>query len=756
MIEEHLIREFIAEAEEHALALEPNLLRLEKEPHNLELVNEIFIATHSIKGTASYVGLNHVSSFTHSIESLLDRLRKQQISATPALIDILLQGVDTLKLLIQHISSGKPAPDTSSVEKLLLEWDAKHESAEILQPAPQTTAPSVITLFGASVDPEDAEVFADIVAQQVEFLSISLEKLRSQLATDPAHAQQALAPLVKAVATVQSSAALLDIDDLSELIGKHHDYLVSLETPDYEINLADFDEISNMIKAFRDISAVLTSSTQSPAPTTASQTPALSSDRMASLSPVDLAYGQHILRVNAERVDALMNFVGELVINRARFAQIGQELKTIYDDLRSGAGWFVASSPAEQKNYARQFKKLKDQFDNITLDLGRITNQMQEGTMRIRMVPVAQIVNRFPRMVRDLSRQAGKEVDVRISGAETELDKTVVDVLSEPLIHLIRNAIDHGIEPPQERLNSGKPRQGTIAIIADHEGNQVLIEIQDDGRGIDVERVKKQAIRQQLVSAKDAENLGERDIISLIFHSGFSTVESVSNLSGRGVGLNVVKRYIEKINGSIEVISLPQKGCRFIIKLPLTLAIISVLIVEIQQKIFAIPLVAVEEAVRIIPRQTKTIKSQRVMFWREHTVSLFALSELFGDCISESHGSLNVETANQEALFLYVVILTDGFRRIGVIVNRLIGEDDIVLKPLTEEQTNVPGIAGAYIRGDGEVSLVIDVSTLINLAEHQERQTRRISGASASQTFTTPRQRGESRPEERTANQFSG
>ena len=751
MVEEHLIREFIAEAEEHVLALEPNLLRLEKEPENLELVNEIFIATHSIKGTASYVGLNHISSFTHSLESLLDRLRKQQIQATPALIDILLQGVDTVKLLVQHISSGKPAPDTSAIETRLLEWEAQHEPEERPQHEPQPPAPPVITLFGASVDPEDAEVFADIVAQQTEFLSLSLEKLRSQLAANPAEVHAALAPMVKAVATVQSSAELLDIEDLSNLIGKHHKYLISLESPEYEINPADLEEISSMIQAFRTISSVLTSTTQQQP---ATPTPKAIVDRAAPLPQAEAAYGQHVLRVNAERVDALMSFVGELVINRARFAQIGQEIKTIYDDLRSGAGWFTASSPADQKAYTRRFKKLKDLFDVATLDLGRLTGQMQEGTMRIRMVPVAQIVNRFPRMARDLSRQAGKEVEVQISGADTELDKTVVDVLSEPLIHLIRNAIDHGIEPPQERLNFGKPRQGIISITAYHEGNQVIIEIQDDGRGIDAERVKQRAIQQRLISEKDGENLSERDIIGLIFHTGFSTVETVSNLSGRGVGLNVVKRSLEKINGAVEVASSPQKGCRFMIKLPLTLAIISVLIVNIRQNIFAIPLVAVEEAIRITPQHIRTIKSQPVISWREHTVSLFDLSELFDNYFSELRVHSDSEAANQEAIYWYIVILTDGYRRIGVIVDGLIGEDDIVLKPLTGEQTSVQGIAGAYIRGDGEVSLVIDAATLINLAERGEQRTRRIPGVSAPRThaLTAPRPRVGFQSAERTAN----
>ena len=721
MAEEHLIREFIAEAVEHLFALEPNLLRLEKDPQNRDLVQEIFIATHGIKGTAAYVGLTHISNFTHALETLLDQLRKETLRATPELIDALLQGMDALKLLIQHVSMGKPAPDTSDIEARLTNWQPAAANAT---PSPASQPISAVTLYGVAVDPEDAEIFADIAGQQVEFMAFSFDRLRDALTQNPAQASATVAALTKAVSTIQSSAELLKIDHLSATIAAHLKFLASLEAPTHFIDEHDVDEIARMIAVFRDITARLTASAQTH-PETAAAAPdekkaAASIPLPPPLPPVEAGIGQHTLRVNAERVDELLNLVGELVINRARTMQVGQEIKAMYEDLRTGGSPLANAPTAEQKSYLRRLKRLKEQFDGVTLDLGRLTSQMQESTMRIRMVPVAQVVNRFPRMVRDLSRYAGKDVDMRIFGAETELDKTVVDVLGEPLIHLIRNAIDHGIESPEEREQAGKPRQGIITMSACHEGNQVIIEIQDDGRGIDAERVKKKAVQLALISPQDADALEYREAIALIFQSGFSTVETVSTLSGRGVGLHLVKRYLEKINGSVDVDSAPGKGCVFTIKLPLTLAIIPALMVSVGGDIFAIPLTAVEEAVRIVPQEIKTIESHRVVRLRERMVPLFELAELFG-----ADFFANAPAESRDTPFLYGVVVSDGFREIGVIVDSVVGESDIVIKPLESDQVHVEGISGASIRGDGQVSLVIDSVSLIHLAIKHIQQAHR-------------------------------
>ena len=745
-MEEHLIREFIAEAEEHLFTLEPNLLRLEKYPDNKELLNEIFLATHSIKGTASYVGLTHISNFTHSLESLLDRLRKGSLRTSPPLIDTLLQGVDTLKELVRHVAFGQAAPDTTDMTRQLLQWEERNSADIQAEPSssdslvasqPESLGADVSTEFVeqlAKLDPEDAEIFADIAGQQLELMRLSLEKIREQpLSSLPRKSPtEALTTLIKAFHSIKSSAALLDLDELDDILDLQKRHLSRLEAPSHMLTAEDLETIGQIIQKVDAIAKHLSSySHEEVSPQTQEKTVELSAPFIPNFDNVQ---GQ-TLRVDADRVDHLLNLVGELVINRARLDQIGQQIRQIYEALRTGDMSLTHPFAIEQKSQIRRFKKLKEHFDEITQELSRISNQMQEGTMRIRMVPIGQVVNRFPRMVRDLSRESGKEVDISIQGAETELDKSVIDLIGEPLIHIIRNAIDHGIEGPEERSQQGKMRQGLISISAYHEGNQVIIEIADDGRGIDAQLVKEKALEQQIISPQEANTLQSKELSYLIFHSGFSTVESVSSLSGRGVGLNVVKRYLEKINGAVELQSQPGKGCRFIIRLPLTLAIIPALMVKVKTEIFAIPLISVEEAIRITPSDIKTIESHKVIHLRERMVPIFDLAELFGSALfevrkrihseeSEFFHELEQEEDEGEEKF-YGVIISDGFQEIGLIVDRFLGENDIVIKSLDDELLNVEGISGASIRGDGEISLVIDPVSLCTLAVSHMQQNHR-------------------------------
>lgn len=726
MVEENLIREFIAEAEEHIFTLEPDLLRLEKEPHNQDLVNEIFLATHSIKGTASYVGLSHISSFTHALESLLDRLRKGTIHTSPELVDLLLQGLDMLRLLIHHVATGQVAPDTSVMIQKLLQWQEER-----------------VDMQGIELDSEDAEIFADIAGQQIEFMRLALEKIRETVQVNDEVNQQktmeTLAAILKAFGKIKSSAALLEIEALDAILDTQEQVFSSFVEPSHHLSEQDVEDIVGIIQHLEEGTQIISAYCAQKSPSSLLVVPQETDITEAPLAS-EMVQGR-ILRVNAGRVDHLLNLVGELVINRAKLEQIGQEIKILYEDLRAGAVPLNNGSSIQTKKSLRTFKKLKEHFDEITLDLGRLTNQMQEGTMRIRMVPISQVLNRFPRMVRDLSRQAAKAVEIRIYGAETELDKTVVDQLGDPLIHIIRNAIDHGIELPEERELHGKPLQGTIRISAYHEGNQVIIEIADDGKGIDARLVKQKALQQHLISSQEAETLQYQELSHLIFQSGFSTVDSVSSLSGRGVGLNVVKRYLEKINGSIELESTPGKGCTFTIKLPLTLAIIPALMVKVKTEIFAIPLISVEEAIRIVPQDIKTIESHQVIHLRERIVPLFDLVELFGPIIfdsgrvlemfqSERSESRSSEEHESQEEKLYGVVLSDGFRDIGILVDAFLGEHDIVIKSLNDELVNVEGIAGASIRGDGEISLVIDPASLIHLAIKYLRHNHRARTAS--------------------------
>lgn len=776
MVEENLIREFIAEADEYLFLLEPNLLRLEKDPHNTELLDEIFLATHSIKGTASYVGLSHISSFTHSLESLLDRLRKGEVQVSPQLVDVLLQGLDTLKILINRVSLGKPPPDTSVIVEKLAQCQpdetnnpkenvqSNEGNGSEAQDIPESHSYSNMSfeirsmepvLSGAEgIDPEDAEIFADIANQQIEFMHLVLDSILESLKNDDTSQEQTnykISSLIKAFRKIRSSATLLNVETLDAIFEEHASFFSELEDPEHIMNEHDMSHIAEILEILEYMTKAISEySEEEPATVAVEQEQQEPFPPSFSLSSPSLDMS-HTLRVNAERVDYLLNLVGELVINRARLVQISQEMKTIYEDLRTGDTDLNATSPVQKKRNTRLFKRLKERFDEIILDLERLTNQMQEGTMRIRMVPIGQVIGRFPRMVRDLSRQAGKDVNVRIFGAETELDKTVVDILADPLIHIIRNAIDHGIEDPEVRVKQGKPAQGTITLSAYHEGNQVIIEIEDDGKGIDVQGVKQKALQQGIIHSKEVDSLQDLELANLIFLGGFSTVETVSSLSGRGVGLNVVKRYLEKINGSIELETLSGKGSKFTIKLPLTLAIIPALMVGVRTEVFAIPLISVEEAIRILLEDIKTIESHKVIHLRDQMIPLFGLADLLGitmlddrnavdetwkhdDSISRlTESGMRISTSRNQGGDhdkFYGVIISDGFREIGLLVDSLLGESDIVIKSLNDDLVNVKGFSGASIQGDGQVSLVIDVGSLIDLAIEHLRHEHRSRGKS--------------------------
>ncbi len=751
MIDENLIREFIAEAEEHLFLLEPNLLRLEKEPDNIELLNEIFLATHGIKGTSSYVGLSHISNFTHTLETLFDRLRKRDIRTSPELIDVLLEGLDMLKLLVSNVSLGKPAPDTSAIEEKLTQWKewgdqtAKEQEDQIVEEQrtdneeqlPASESSLLKPDFLKEIDPEDGEIFADIASQQIEFMRLSLDMLRESCLSaslrtgsenhKPVH-EQIYSPsesLLKAFHNIQSSAAMLNVEALNTVLEEHARYFSVLENSGYTLTETDITNIDSSIqileKITKTISVCSPKELQPPEQTSQSVSP---SSEPPTFGP---SFGQYTLRVNPERIDYLLNLVGELVINRARLLRVSDEIKNLHDDLRTGEASILSTLPTQRKKTVRLFKKLKDTLEEISLDLGRLTDRLQEGTMRIRMIPISQVVNRFPRMVRDLSRQAGKEVTIEIRGTETELDKTVVDVIGDPLIHILRNAIDHGIELPEERQIQGKPLQGKIVLSAYHQGNQVVIEVEDDGKGIDLELVKNKAIQYHLITPQEVNRLQDKEIAALIFRTGFSTVESVSHLSGRGVGLHIVKRYLERLNGAIDFDTTPGKGSKFTIKLPLTLAIIPALMVRVRSEVFAIPLISVEEAIRISEREIKTIESHKVIHLRERILPLVKLADLLSDSVirtqpfnsfESSFGEVYPERSQgtQDREKFYTVIISDGLREIGLIIDALVGESDIVIKSLDDEFVKGEGVSGASIQGDGKVALVLDAVSLIDLA----------------------------------------
>jgi two-component system chemotaxis sensor kinase CheA len=390
------------------------------------------------------------------------------------------------------------------------------------------------------------------------------------------------------------------------------------------------------------------------------------------------------VRVDVKRLDDLMNQVGELVLERNRMIQINQDL--------------------QQNDVNRA--DFNEEFGKLTKRMSFVTSELQMQVLKMRMIPVEKVFKKFPRIVRSMSRDLGKEVELQIVGEETELDRSVVDEIGDPLIHLIRNAMDHGLETPEERLEAGKSRGGTLVLAAVHEGNQIIISIKDDGRGIDTERVGRKAIEKGLISEDQFIAMSQREVFDLLFLPGFSTKEKATDLSGRGVGMDVVKTNIKKLNGLIEIKSTKGLGSEFILRLPLTLAIIQSLLVEVEGEIYSIPLSSVLETIRVDQRLFHLIGGQEVLKLRDIVLPLIRLQKVF-----------NVQMRGEVDNFCYVVVVGAAEKRMGLVVTRLVGQQEVAIKSLGNYLANIPGIAGSTILGDGRVALIIDPVAMSEVCE---------------------------------------
>jgi two-component system, chemotaxis family, sensor kinase CheA len=413
------------------------------------------------------------------------------------------------------------------------------------------------------------------------------------------------------------------------------------------------------------------------------------------------------IRVDAVKIDDLMNQVGELVVSRAWFSQLFHEMRDLQQNLQHNASL--------ESREMKQVKGLTFRLSEATVALGRVANELQEGVMKVRMLPIAQLFNRYPRLVFDLVRDGNKKVDLNIKGEETELDKMVIEAISDPLIHIIRNAVDHGIETAAERQRLGKPESGTIYLEAYHEGNHVVIEIADDGKGLDVDRIKAKAISGNFASPEELERMPFKELTGLIMQPGFSTAAEITHTSGRGVGMDVVKQNIEKLNGTLEIDSTPGTGTRFRIKIPLTLAIIPALLVQVRHELFTIPLSTVEETIRIAPEDLSSIEGVEVMQLRDTTLPLVRLANLF-----------NMPTAPADDGRAFVVVVSTGMKRVGLVVDVLLGQEEVVIKPLEDYLQERSGFSGATILGDGRISLILDIYELVNLSMNLQAKRKNV------------------------------
>jgi len=656
---------FLEESKEHLGNLNEQLLNLEKNPGNLAALNEIFRAAHTLKGMSSTMGFEDLADLTHHLEDVLSDLKEGLLQPDTYVVDTLFQCLDRVQSIISQIeSNGSAEYNNQDLIAILNSIKNQNYTGDIQliedkqKPATaQTEEPSIELDFNEY----ELTVMEEAACKNYQIVAI-------RVAVDPGSLMKSVRAFMVFKVLEEDSEVIKSIPAVTDLedgkFDETFDVVVITKTP-LPVLIDRLEHISEI----RVDSSHLVNIDQ--LPLHRDDIDVMKSDQKTT-EQVDTKRNHKIkqtVRVDIDRLDNLMNLVGELVMHKGRLGQIASNRRIV------------------------ELNETIEQIDRISTDL-------QSVVMKVRMVPIEQVFNRFPRMVRDLAKELNKEIEFIMEGKETELDRTVIDEIGDPLIHLLRNAIDHGLESPSVRTQKGKPRIGTIILRARHEGNSVFIEVEDDGAGIQIERVKNKAVAKGIITAKEAEEMTAEQAVDLLFSPGFSTAENITDVSGRGVGLDVVKSKIESLNGEIQVDSKPGQGTKFVVKLPLTLAIIQALMVAVRDEIYAIPLSTVNETTMLSSEDIRLIQNQEVIVLRGNVLPLYRL-----DSLLEVPG----ETVSDES---YVVVVYKGNKQIGLVVDRLIGQQEIVIKSLGKVLAGTPGIAGAIVAGDGNVRLILDIDTL--------------------------------------------
>lgn len=638
---QEILEDFLVEAFELIEQIDHDLIELEARPDDLELLNSIFRVAHTVKGSSSFLNFDVLTKLTHKMEDVLNKARHGDLQITPDIMDVVLESVDKMKTLLNCIRDN--GNDTA---------------------------------IGMDIEPICARLAAVADGTAVQN-SPTPEQSAPQAATPEQAAPSEPAQAAPAQAAPQAAPSManqpeIDVNSLSDAeVEAEIERLLKIRKAE--------DTARRAQKAQNPAPAP--SSAPKPAPKPATPPPAAKKVPAAGGANSPAAMEQTI-RVEVKRLDQLMNLSGELVLSKNR-------LLTIYDEL-------------QERYDGEQFL---DKLNQVANSLSIITTDIQLAVMKTRMQPVSKVFSKFPRIVRDLSRELGKQIELEISGEETELDKSIIEEIGDPIMHMIRNSCDHGVEDPAARVAAGKSEKGVVQLKAYNEGNHIIIEIADDGKGMDPDMLKVKCIEKNLITEKEADQMSDKEAFALIFKPGFSTAQKVTSVSGRGVGMDVVKTNIEKLNGIIEIDSEPGKGSVFKLKIPLTLAIMQSLLVGAQEEYYAIPLASVMETIRVPIESIYTIEGKNVLRLRDEVISLVRLADVF-----------NVKQVFESDSQAYVVIIGVAEAKLGVIIDTLVGQEEIVIKSMGDYLQNIPGIAGATIRGDGRVTLIVDVSSMMNLA----------------------------------------
>ncbi|MGN8471721.1 chemotaxis histidine kinase/response regulator CheAY2 [Helicobacter pylori] len=652
---QEIMEDFLIEAFEMNEQLDQDLVELEHNPEDLDLLNRIFRVAHTIKGSSSFLNLNILTHLTHNMEDVLNRARKGEIKITPDIMDVVLRSIDLMKTLLVTIRDT--GSDTNNGKENEIEEVVKKLQAitsQNLEGAKETS--------GTKEAPEKEVKKENKKENQTETKAPTTGNLTSDnpLADEP--------DLDYANMSAEEVEA-----EIERLLNKRQE-----ADKERRAQKKQEDQAKPKQEVTPTKETPKTETPKAPKTETKAKTKADTEENKAPSIGVE-----QTVRVDVRRLDHLMNLIGELVLGKNRLIRIYSDVEERYDG-----------------------EKFLEELNQVVSSISAVTTDLQLAVMKTRMQPVGKVFNKFPRMVRDLSRELGKSIELIIEGEETELDKSIVEEIGDPLIHIIRNSCDHGIEPLEERKRLNKPETGKVQLSAYNEGNHIVIKISDDGKGLDPVMLKEKAIEKGVISERDAESMSDREAFNLIFKPGFSTAKVVSNVSGRGVGMDVVKTNIEKLNGIIEIDSEVGVGTTQKLKIPLTLAIIQALLVGVQEEYYAIPLSSVLETVRISQDEIYTVDGKSVLRLRDEVLSLVRLSDIFKvDAILESNSDV------------YVVIIGLADQKIGVIVDYLIGQEEVVIKSLGYYLKNTRGIAGATVRGDGKITLIVDVGAMMEMAK---------------------------------------
>ena len=694
---------FLAEAQEYLQDMTRCLLEMEKKFDPMQLT-ELFRAAHSLKGMAGTMGYELIAGLTHEMESLLDELRNGNASLDTGFVNLLFEAVDLVQVLVDNLERQADFQnEVAAVQKKLRGWKGEGSAGEPLsssegdRAAPGQQQEGLPAQGGWGfweniLNEFEKEMLKEALSRGDEIFHVHIRLLKGSLlksvrAYMVLKAIEKHAELIKAFPSLQSleeenfdwEFSLLVVGKVDAVaLKKSIESIAEIESAVIlPVEMASGGR-GELVAPSADSTAASVAGKESTPPTAEKRQTWEKAEAAGSrgvpkgkASFLSSRNAEKTVRVETAKLDNLVNLVGELIINRTRVVDLG---KKVQDEL----------------------------LENSLEQMERITTELQNAVMTLRMVPIKQVFDRFPRMVRDLALEKNKEVELIISGEETELDRTIVNQVGDPLVHLLRNAVDHGLEEAQERIKMGKAPVGKILLEAHHEGSHVVVSVEDDGRGMDAQAIKAKALEKKLIAPEEAEIMSEEEALRLIFRSGFSTSEKITDISGRGVGMDVVKTALEALNGTVEVKSSPGKGSRFILRFPLTLAIIRTLMVRCAEEIYAIPIEAIRENLFVDPHEIKTIRQGKVIVLREEVLPLYSLQE-----------SLGMGKFVEQEVYPVVVVQT-GEKKAGFIVDELLGQQEVVIKSLGSFVGDIRGVAGATVLGDGRVTLILDVASLLD------------------------------------------